>query len=198
MTVYPSFLRRLQARSRPMRALPWSYAKILHFSELWQLDHIRLPSKLTLCQINEANRPENCYFSFNFALDIFNTLSFFNPCYCRFKNKCRANFFSTFSIAYKNLRKLPNSHSHPQNLWLALRQLLSLCSYMISLKRKKKRMNCYNISFSLYLWNRHYSFNKCPKNLTLLVSLRSNITSHWIQLNYLWSLFPRNLTHCSD
>ena len=127
----------------------------------------------------------------------FNTLSFFNLCYCGFKNKCRAKFFSTFSIAYKNLQKLPSSHSHPQNLWLVLRQLLSLCSYMISLKRKK-RMNCCNIFFSLYLWNRHYSFYKCPKILTLLVSLRSNILSQWTQLNYLWSLFPRNLTHCLD
>ena len=130
----------------------------------------------------------------------FNTLSFFNLCYCGFKNKCRANFFNTFSIAYKNLQKLPSSHSHPQNLWLALRQLLSLCSYMISLQRKKNvwTVTTSRFHFSLYLWNRHYSFNKCPKNLTLLLSLRSNITSQWIQLKYLWSPFPRNLTHCLD
>ena len=99
-----------------------------------------------------SKSPRKSLLSIQFCVRyFFNLLSFFNLCYCGLKNKCRANFFSTFSIAYKNLRKLPNSHSHPQNLWLALRQLLSLCSYMISLKRKKTHELLQHLFFTLFV-----------------------------------------------
>ena len=196
-TVYPSFLPRLQARSRPMRALPLSYAKILYFSELWQLDHIRLSSKLTWCQINEANHPENRYFPFNFMLYIFNTLTFLISATADLKT----NVGPTFSALFQSPTKIFESsqtviHTHKIFDWLCASCWVFVAIWY-RLKEKKTYELLQHLFFTLFVKPTLF-FNKCPKNLTLLVSLKSNITSKWIQLNSLWYLFPSNLTHCLD